>query len=103
MRILRKKWKLNRFHFKTYSIHHELKKNKLNKLLEDDDCEFKNEYFISQFFNFYESDSFFCNNKLIHVNYYGDVDNQLSFNLNNRKSKIKLNELLRDKDSKNLQ
>ena len=42
-------------------------------------------------FNFYESDSFFCNNKLIHVNYYSDFDNQLLFNLNNRKSKIKLN------------
>ena len=100
----RTKWKLNGFNFKTHSILYEMKKNKLNKLLEDDDCEFKNEYFISQFFNFYESDSFFCNNKLIHVNYYGDVDNQLSFNLNNRKSeiKLKLTDLLRDKYSKNL-
>ena len=98
----RTKWKLNGFNFKTNSIHFELKKYKLNKLLEDDDCEFKNENFISQFFNFYESHSFFSNNKLIHVNYYGDVDNQLSFNLNNRKSQIRLTDLLRDKYSKTL-
>ena len=98
------KWKLNGFNSetKTKSIHFEVKKNKLNKLLEEDDCEFKNENFISQFFNFYESESFFCNNKLIHVNYYGDVDNQLSFNLNNTKSEIGLTDLLKDKYSKTL-
>ena len=38
----RTKWKLNGFNFQNNSIHYELKKNKLNKLIEDDGCEFKN-------------------------------------------------------------
>ena len=96
------RWELNGFNFKNKSNNYEIKQEKLNKLLEDDDCEFKYDNFILQFFHFYESDSFFCNNKLIHVNYYGDVDNQLSFNLNNQESKIELIDLLRYKYSKNL-
>jgi hypothetical protein len=67
-------------------IHYTLKHkfDKLNEIINDEDCEFKYETIISNLFFFYESEILICNNKIINTFYYGDVDNQLSFKLKNK-------------------
>ena len=83
------------------------KLDKLKALMDDNDCDFKNETLINFNFYFYESELIICNNKIVHVNYSGDVDNQLSFNLNDLNKKRRLNnvninvmDLLKNKYSK---
>ena len=59
------------------------KKDKLNNILNDKECEFKFETIITDMFYFIESILITSNNKVLNINYYGDVDNQLSFDLKN--------------------
>ena len=78
------------------------KLDRLKAIMDDDDCNFKNETIINFYFYFYESQLIVCNNKIVHVNYSGDVDNQLGFNLNdlNKKSRLNIIDLLKNKYSK---
>lgn len=77
------------------------KLDKLNDLINDEDCEFKYYTIISDLFNFMESDLIICNNRSIY-NFYSEVDNQLSFNLNynyekNDNDKINIIDMLKNK------
>lgn len=96
-------WNLNGFKskYKADKIS-KFKFDKLKAILDDDDCDFKNETIINFYFYFYESQLIVCNNKIVHVNYCGDVDNQLAFNLNdlNKKSRLNIVDLLKNKYSK---
>lgn len=100
------KWDFNGFNLKyRNSKISKFKFDKLKAIMDDDDSDFKNETIINFYLYFYESQLIICNNKIVHVNYSGDVDNQLAFNLNdlNKKSKINnisLIDLLKNKYSK---
>lgn len=77
------------------------KLDKLNDLINDEDCEFKYYTIISDLFNFMESDLIVCNNRSIY-NFYSEVDNQLSFNLNynyekNDNDKLNIIDMLKNK------
>lgn len=96
-------WNLDGFNLKYRNNKiSKFKFDKLKAIMDDDDCDFKSETIINFYFYFYESQLIVCNNKIVHVNYSGDVDNQLAFNLNdlNIKSRLNIIDLIKNKYSK---
>lgn len=88
LKLFINKWELEGFDSCNKTKNTSKKKiEKLQKILEEDDCEFKNETLITSYFYFFETELLLCNNKPVHYNFYGDVDIQLSFNL--KKKEIK--------------
>ena len=91
-------WELEGFDFSNKTKKANKKIEKLQKLLAEDDCEFKYETLMTNLFYFFETELLFCNNKPVHFNFYGDVDIQLSFNIKNKEiNQIKLIDLFNNK------
>ena len=59
------------------------KLDKLRDLLNNKDIDFQSQTIINYFFYYYKTSLIICNNKILNVNYCGDIDNQLSFEKNN--------------------
>ena len=73
------------------------KLDKLNDLINNQNCDLKYQTVINYYFYYYESEVIICNNKILNYNYYGDVDNQLSFNTNNYRKSLNLTDMLENK------
>ena len=71
-------FKLNK-KVKRESIYKNDKFKKLTYLLNDDECEIKYGTIISEIFYYIECVLIFNDNKLLLIDYFGEVDNQLSF------------------------
>lgn len=74
------------------------KLDKLESLLNSEDSNFKLKTIINHYFYFYENELIICDNKVLNINFYGDADNQISFNKNSHEDDvIKLNDMLNQK------
>lgn len=96
-----KRWDLEGFiPIKKRNNLQEKKLNKLINLIKDEDSDINDVTIINDLFYFYESELIICNNRVALVNYSGDIDVQLSFNLNNYDKKmntINLIDLMKNK------
>lgn len=74
------------------------KLEKLNDLLKNEGSDFKFQTIINYFFYYYETALIIYNNKIVNFNYYGDIDNQLSFDKKNYDSKeLNIYDMLKSK------
>ena len=75
------------------------KLNKLNDLLNDEDCDFKEQTILKKFFFYYENKMRLDSNKEKIFNFFGNSESQLSFNvkINNNKDKLELKQMLEEK------
>ena len=98
LKLFLHKWELKGFDFGNKTKNTSKKIEKLQKILKEDDCEFKYETLITSYFYFFETELLLCNNKPVHSIFYGDVDIQLSFNLKKKEIKqITLIDLFKNK------
>ena len=73
------------------------KLDKLNSLMNNEDCDFKNQTLINYFFYYYETELIICDNKILNYNFSGDIENQLSFDKDNTTKEINLIDMLKKK------
>ena len=74
------------------------KLNKLNDLLNDEDCDFKEQTIIKKFFFYYENIMRLDSNKEKNFNFFGNSESQLSFNIKNiNKDNLELKQMLEKK------
>lgn len=71
--------------------------DKLNNLLNDANNEFRYQTLINYFLYYYETKCIVCNNKIMNYNYYGDLDIQLPFDMNNNYYSVNLIDMLKKK------
>ena len=69
---------------------------KLNDLLKNEGCDLKNQTIINYFFYYYETKSIICDNEIVNFNYFGDLDSQIAFDMNNNNN-LDLAEMLKKK------
>ena len=58
-----------------------IKLDKLNDLLSNEGSDFQLQTVINYFLYYYETALIICDNKIVNFKYYGDVDNQLAFDM----------------------
>ena len=93
-------WKLDDgFNLKNIKVNTVKEKlDKLYALIQNEDCDFQNQTIINFYFYYYETELIICNNKIVNYNYSGDVDNQLSFDTNDKyKDNLNLIDMLKKK------
>ena len=74
------------------------KLDELYNLMKKGECDFEEQTIINYFFYYYEVELVIRNNKILRYNFYGDIDNQLSFDIkNNYRDQLTLNEMIENK------
>ena len=92
-------WKIQEG-FNLKNINNEMIKqkiDKLNNLLNDPNNELRYQTVINYFFYYYETKNIVCNNKIMNYNYYGDLEIQLPFDMNNNYYEVNLIDMLKKK------
>ena len=101
LKVIERKWNLENFYCHQENKISEYKKAELNKLLNDENCQFGKETLIDNLFNYYES-YFFDNNKIQCANFFGDFNIELPVYMGDKKCQhLDLKVLLSNKYIKN--
>ena len=92
-------WKIeDEFNLKNNKDENTKKKlEKLKELMKAEDCDFQYKTLINYFFYYYETVVIICDKKVVNFNYYGDVDNQLSFDTNSDNNELDIYNMLKKK------
>ena len=98
LNLISEKWNLNGFDKKNSDIKINNKINKLIELMKSKDCDLCYLTYINDYFFYYETELIICNDKIVNINFFGDVDIQLSFKKSiNKQNKIVLLDMLKQK------